>query len=612
MNPSPSYPDGIALDQLDSLSYTHPPHHPTILYSPSLSRSSSQASLTLDRLAQMKAARLSDESLKKRKSSGEVRRGMNGEGGGQGRGKGARFWLVFVALCCSCFLSALDLTAVSTALPSIAAEFESGEYSWVGSAYALTSTALIPWTGGLAFIFGRRPILLTSLAIFALGSALTGAGKSMSMVIAGRAIQGVGGGAVLTMTEIVVVDLVPIAERGAYLGILASVWAFASAIGPPIGGALASASAWRWLFYLNLPLSGLAMILVALFLNVRSPKTTRKEKLEQMDFVNILFVCASTATILALTWGGVSYPWSSFRVLVPLVLGLVGMVAFVFLEKSFVKVPTVPFEILASRTSLMGYLTTFLHGILVMCGVYFIPAYFQACFGDSPIQSGIHLFSLSFTVAPLAILTGISVTVLGHYRWQNIVGWMLITLSFGCMTLLKFDSPKTVWVPITVFLGSAAGILFSATNFAVLAPVKPAQQPHGMAFYGFVRSFGQVVGIAAGGTVLQNRLTATLPVAFAEKFGESSEIAFAAIPHIKDLPDPIRTLVRVSFADSLRLLWQICIAIAGVGLVLSFFIESIPLATVGDEENWGLEKRERSKSAGSEEKMVGGGEVLSA
>ncbi|GAA5883071.1 hypothetical protein JCM8547_003794, partial [Rhodosporidiobolus lusitaniae] len=174
--------------------------------------------------------------------------------------------------------------------------FDTADYSWVGTAYALTSTALIPWTGGLAAIFGRRPVMLAALSFFALGSALTGAGQNMTMVLAGRGIQGVGGGAILTMTEIIVTDLVPLAERGSFFGIIGAVWALASAIGPPIGGALANAGQWRWLFYLNLPLTGLAMLLVLLFLDVKTPQTSMKEKLEQMDYANVIFVAASTAT----------------------------------------------------------------------------------------------------------------------------------------------------------------------------------------------------------------------------------------------------------------------------------------------------------------------------
>ncbi|KIO16030.1 hypothetical protein M407DRAFT_234031 [Tulasnella calospora MUT 4182] len=161
--------------------------------------------------------------------------------------KGLRFWLVIVAMMVTTFLSAIDLTSVSTALPTIVQDLNGSEFAWVGSAFALGSTAMLPLVGGLAQIFGRRPVVLGSIAFFALGSGLCGGAKGMNMLIAGRAIQGVGGGGILAMAEIIVADLVPLSERGNYMGIFGAVWAVASAIGPPIGGAF-SQSNWRWLF----------------------------------------------------------------------------------------------------------------------------------------------------------------------------------------------------------------------------------------------------------------------------------------------------------------------------------------------------------------------------
>ncbi|ORY69454.1 iron permease [Leucosporidium creatinivorum] len=515
-------------------------------------------------------------------------------------GKGSRFWLVFLSLCISCFLSALDLTAVSSALPVMAADLHSDDYSWVGSAYALTSTALIPWTGGLAAIFGRRITMLGSLVIFAIGSAVTGAGPSMSIVILGRAIAGIGGGGILTMTEIVIVDLLPLAERGAFFGIVGSVWAIASAIGPPIGGALASAGQWRWLFYLNLPLTAIAIVLVFFFLRIKEPQTTMKEKLAQMDYVNVLFVAGATATILGLTWGGVTYSWSSYKVLVPLILGLVGMGAFFWIEKRFVKHPTVPFDILANRTSLVGFITTFIHGIAVLAALYYLPVFFQATKGASAIQSGVNLFSLSFTVAPLAIITGISVTITGHYANltpQQLIGWALIIIGFGLTSMLRWDSPKGAWVGYPIVMGLGLGIIYAATNFPVLAPLKPSQQPHAMAFYGFVRSFGQVFGIAIGSTILQNQLTKNLPAEFTAQLGGSAEIAFSSIPLIADLAEPLRTEVRAAFANSIQTIWQVLIGLSGLAFLLSFLMRSLPLTSEVDE-NWGLaEKKARDVEA---------------
>ncbi|TNY20768.1 major facilitator superfamily domain-containing protein [Rhodotorula diobovata] len=520
--------------------------------------------------------------------------------------KDARFWLIFLALFFCCFLAALDLTAVSTALPAIAAEFESSEFSWVGSAYALTSTALIPWTGGLAAIFGRRPVMIAAILLFALGSALTGAAQSMAMVIGGRSVQGVGGGAILTMVEIIVCDLVPLAERGAYFGIIGAVWALASTLGPPIGGALASAGAWRWLFYLNLPLAGLALTLTAVFLRVKTPQTTLKEKLERMDYWNVVFVAAATSTILGLTWGGSTYSWSSFRVLVPLILGLVGMVAFMLIERSFVKYPTVPFDILAHRNAILGYFATFLHSVAVLGVIYWLPVYFQMR-GDSAVQSGVKLFPLSFTIAPFAIIVGASVTITGHYVAQNLLGWAFATVGAGLYTLLEYDSGPASWAGFSVVAGIGLGMLYAATNFPILAPLKPSQQPYAITFFGFVRSFGQLFGITISSTIMSNQLSMKLPDAFVG--GEiTGDAAYALIPQIKNLAEPLRTEVQIAFADSLVVLWQVLIGICGLGFLVSIGLKSLPLTMETDAENWGLEDRSKAKAPqGGEEEKVGGG-----
>ncbi|GAA5882906.1 hypothetical protein JCM16303_006639 [Sporobolomyces ruberrimus] len=509
--------------------------------------------------------------------------------------KDIRFYLVFLSICCSIFLSALDLTSVSTALPSIAADFETENYSWIGSSYTLASTALIPWMGGFAFIFGRRPVMVASILVFALGSALTGAAQNVPMIIAGRTIQGAGGGGIQTLCAILVVDLVPIAERGPYFGLMAAVWAAASAAGPPVGGALASAGQWRWLFYLNLPICAVAVGLVLAFLKVKTPQTTWREKLQQMDWFNLLFVASATSAILGLTWGGVTYSWTSYQVLVPLILGLAGIVAFVYLEK-FSAHPTVPFDILTHYTSVAGYVICFLHSLLVLSVLYFFPVYLQSVVGDSAVESGVHSFTLSFTLAPMAMLVGFSIAKTGHYKVQTVVGLALVSVGMGLMTLLTGHSKKAEWIGYPIVVGLGAGALYSSTNFAVLAPLSPSQQPYASAFYGFIRAAGQVFGISIGSSVLQNRLNATLPPALLAKLGGSGEIAFAAIPIIKTLPEPLRSEVREAFAESTKTIWQVMIGVAGIAFLFSLTLKNIPLSKERDEA-WGLEEEKRKVPA---------------
>ncbi|SCV71578.1 BQ2448_3166 [Microbotryum intermedium] len=496
--------------------------------------------------------------------------------------RGGRFWLVFLALCVSCFLAALDLTAVSTALPAMAADFQSGKFSWVGSAYTLTSTALIPWTANLASIFGRRATLFGSLLLFATGSGVVGSARSMGAVILGRSIQGAGGGGILTMSEILVVDLVPLVDRGAFFAIIGAVWALASAIGPPLGGALASAGAWRWLFYLNIPLTGIVTLLVLLFLRVKSPQTTFKGKLALIDYYNVVFVAGATATILGLTWGGVTYSWTSYNVLVPLISGIVAMGLFLWLEQGL-EHPTVPFDVLRHRSSLLGLLTNFLHGIAALAAIYYLTVYFQAAKLATAADAGVHTFSLSFTIAPMAILAGVSVVVLGTYRMQNIVGWVLSVIGFGLTSMLKEHSSKAAWTGYPIVMGVGLGILYGCLDFPVLAPLQPSQQPHAMAFFGFTHSFGQVLGISLGATILQNELSRHLPHDIVASHFGNARFAYSAIPDIHLL---------------LRMIWLVMVGVSGMAFILSWFIEDVPLTTETDE-NWELSEKKSDRSAGS-------------
>ncbi|KIO20425.1 hypothetical protein M407DRAFT_29949, partial [Tulasnella calospora MUT 4182] len=330
-----------------------------------------------------------------------------------------QFWLIFVALMVTSFLSAIDLTSVSTALPTIVEDLNGTDFAWVGSAFALGSTAILLLIGGLSQIFGRRPITIGSILLFALGSGICGGATNMAMLIAGRTIQGMGGGGILATSEIVVADMVPLRQRGAYMGAIGAIYAIASAIGPPIGGAF-SQSNWRWLFYMNLPLSAIALALVWFFLHLKVPQDDLRSKMQRMDWIgNILVIIGTTLTVIALSWAGAKYPWSSYQVLVPLVLGMAFVVGFFVYEAKVPVGPVVPWELVNNRTSFFGYATTFLHGIVATCIIYYLAVYLQGTLMQSPVKSGVSAFGLALTITPGAIACGATVSIFNIYRPQN-------------------------------------------------------------------------------------------------------------------------------------------------------------------------------------------------
>ncbi|GBE86270.1 Efflux pump FUS6 [Sparassis crispa] len=517
--------------------------------------------------------------------------------------KGSAFWLSFLALAVSIFLSAIDLTAVGTALPTVTKALNGGDdFSWVGSAYALTSTAILPLSGSLADIFGRKPIMLVSIAFFAVGSAIAGASHNMHMLIAARAVQGIGGGGIINLTEIIVSDLVPLAERGVYQGLIGLVWAVASGIGPPVGGAFAQHGAWRWLFYMNLPLTGVAFALVVIFLRVRSPNGSILTKLARVDWSGSAIIMAgSTLVIIGLTWGGIQYPWSSANVLAPLIIGLVLIGAFFVFEAKVPREPTIPWEVVTNRTSLGGFVGTFVHGLASISVIYYLPVYFQACLNASPIRSGVQSLPTALVIAPFAMICGVTVQIMNKYRPVNAMGWILMIIGLGLLCLLKANSDASQWIGFQIVAAAGTGLIYASTVFAILAPLPVERTASALAFFAFLRAFGQTWGITISSTILQNELKRNIPAAFASQFPQGSEIAYSAIPIIPTLPEPLRTEVRVAFASSMATVWKTMIGICGLGFLSVLLLKEIPMlkytdGTYGLHEQEPLEDTEKAVS----------------
>ncbi|KAF7365715.1 MFS domain-containing protein [Mycena venus] len=512
--------------------------------------------------------------------------------------KSRAFWLSFVAIMFAEFLAALDLTAVGTALPTIAEELKDtrGDYIWVGSAYALSSTAFIPLSGNLADVFGRRSVMLASIAFFVLGSALAGASQNMNMMIAARAIQGIGGGGILTLTEIITADLVPLAERGLYQGLIALVWALASFSGPPIGGGLSQGGkSWRWLFYLNLPVGGTAFALVLVFLSVKRPEGSIRDKLAKVDWVgNAIVITGTGLANVGLSWAGIRYAWSSAQVLVPLVIGLVLLVVFAVYEAKFAAWPAIPHDIVTNRTSLSGLLTTIMHGIISIGLVFYLPVFFQACFGASPLRSAVDFLPAALTTTPFGFLAVLSITMSKKYRPVNWASWAISIIGFGLFSTIREDTSTGKWVGYQIICAIGVGPLFGAPMFPLLAPLPNTRAASALALFSFTRAFSQTWGITIASTILQNMLKKKLPATFVAQFPPGFEIAFAAIPAIRQLEEPVRTQVRAAFADSMSVIWQSMIGFAGLGLVLSFLMAEVPMGTTVDE-SYALKEKEKDR-----------------
>ncbi|KAH8810346.1 major facilitator superfamily domain-containing protein [Flagelloscypha sp. PMI_526] len=496
--------------------------------------------------------------------------------------KGSAFWLSIISLLLSCFLCALDVTAVGTMLPTISNDLGGTDnFAWIGTAYMLAATVFLPLSGNLADIFGRRSILMLFVAIFALGSALAGSAQSMNWLIAARTVQGTGSGGIGTIADIIISDLVPLSERGLYQGLFAVVWAFASAVGPIIGGSLAERASWRWLFYMNLPISGIAIGFVFVFLRVRTPPGAIKSKLAAVDWSgNVIVIAGATLCNIGLSWAGVRYAWSDVHVLAPLIVGFALIIIFVIHQRYIASQPTVPGDVVGNGTTFSAFLGTFIHGITSIALIYYLPVYFQAVLGASPIASGVDILPTSLLIAPMALASGLYTQVFQSYVPCNYVGWITTVAGFGVLSLMKADSSHAQWIGYQFVVATGIGLLFASTVFPALAPLPLERAAASLALLAFIRSFAQSWGITITATILQNELKRSLPAEFISEFPSGVEIAFAIINQIPSLPEPLQSEVKVAFANSMSTIWKTMVGIAGIGLLSVFLMKEIPLPDV--------------------------------
>ncbi|KAK9311887.1 major facilitator superfamily domain-containing protein [Lipomyces starkeyi] len=473
-------------------------------------------------------------------------------------------------------VAALDATTITTALEYMTSSLHgsSVEAIWASTSFLLTSTAFQPLFAGFSEIFGRRPITAIAVVMFTAGACVAGWAHSFAALIAGRSIQGAGGGGIIAMTEVIITDIIPLRERGKYWGLVSMMWAIGSVTGPVIGGAFAQNVTWRWIFWINLPFCGLAFPLIPLFLRLSLVHSKFSEKMRRIDWIGtVLFVGSVTSILLSVSFGGVMFPWKSFRVVVPLVVGGCGTIVFCIYEWFVPAEPMIPMRIFTDRTAIVNYVGTLMHGIILWCTIYFISLYFLVVKDFTPIMDGVAAFPLTFTIAPASVAVGVAVSITGRFRWALWVGWALTVVGMGLMTMLTMDSSTGQFIGLTIVEGIGTGMLFPSMGTAIQASVDQENVAISSAMFSFSRALGQTFGVAIGGSIFTNRITALAlqSSVLRDKAASYGQDAFALVELAKHL-DPsseVRLeLVRV-YAESLQMIWKIMIAFAGVGFLTS-------------------------------------------
>ncbi|KAA0548193.1 MFS transporter [Bacillus sp. BGMRC 2118] len=408
---------------------------------------------------------------------------------------------VLAAVMLAMFMSAIEATIVSTAMPAIASDLGNFSlYSWVFSSYLLMNAVTVLIYGKLSDLYGRKPILIIGIAIFLVGSVLCGFANSMEMLILFRFIQGFGAGAVMPIASTIVGDMYTKEERAKIQGYLSSVWGISAVLGPAIGGLLVQYVSWKYVFWLNVPLGILATIVLLLFLHENIEK-----KKHEIDYLGagLLFI-GVTALMVVLVEGGVRWTWTSAPVITLLVVSIIVFVLF-YLQERRAKEPMMPFSLWKEQSILIANITSLTTGIMLIGVSSFLPAFVQGVMEQPPIIAGFTLTTMSIGWPIASMIAGKSLLTIG-FRTTSIIGGISLILGAIVFATMSPDSGP-IWAAFGSFL-LGVGMGFTTTSFivSIQSTVEWKQRGIATATNMFMRSLGSTIGAALLGGILNSRL----------------------------------------------------------------------------------------------------------
>ncbi|KAK4150316.1 general substrate transporter [Chaetomidium leptoderma] len=522
-----------------------------------------------------------------------------------------RFWGIVASLAFTALCSSIEGTIITSALPTITAELGGGsDFIWVPNGYFLATMVMLPLMAQAANVFGRRWLTLISVAMFTFGSGICGGANSPAMLIGGRVVQGLGGGGIALMINIVLTDLVPLRERGKYMAIVQMVSAVGAALGPFLGGLLTERSTWRWVFYINLPIGGTSLIALFFFLRVASPPAgTWTEKLGRIDFIgNAIFMASTVAVLIGVTWGGTVYPWKSANVIVPLVLGFLGIGLFLTYEWTIAKNPSLPRGAVVERTAATVLAVTFLTTLCTYWSFYFMPIYFQGVLGKSAFWSGVDALPLFAGLFPFAILGGILLSKFGRYKPMHLIGMSIVTISFGLFSLLDQYSSTAAWACFQLLCAMGSGLMIAILLPAMQAPLDESLVAVSTGVWTFVRAFATVWGVTIPAAIFDNevasRAASLSNQTLAGYLNGGKAYQYATQTFLDSIQEPAsRAEVVQIFSSSIKIVWYVGTAFAGLGWLLVWLEKEVTLRSKLNTK-FGIEEKKKE----DEEKMAKNGE----
>ncbi|KAK4152392.1 major facilitator superfamily domain-containing protein [Chaetomidium leptoderma] len=494
---------------------------------------------------------------------------------------GMTLGLIVLALCLSVFTMALDNSIIATAIPKITDQFKSlPDVGWYASSYLLTTAALQLLFGRFYTFFSIKYVFLIAIFLFEIGSLICGVAQNSVTLIVGRAVAGVGAAGIFSGALTILAYSVPLAKRPLYTGAIGSMYGLASISGPLMGGAFTDHATWRWCFFINLPVGAVTMVVIAWFFP--DPKRraaggegdTVWQRIMRFDpFGTAVFMPAIISLLLALQWGGTTYAWNSWRVILLFCFFAVLIVVFVFFQFRQGDLATVPPRIFKKRS-------VWSSGFFIMClggaflgSVYYLPIWFQAVKDASAVGSGIMNLPMLVAVVLLSVVGGVAVTLWGYYTPFMIVGSVLAAVGYGLSTTFEPDTGSGAWIGYQIIIGAGIGISFQQPLMAVQTVLDIEDVPTGTSLIIFLQTLGGALFVAVSQNVFTNKLVEYVG-AYVPEIPDPSFILGVGTTSVRTAVDPaFLPGIKLAFNDSLTQTFYVFAALSAISILGAVAVE---------------------------------------
>jgi EmrB/QacA subfamily drug resistance transporter len=410
--------------------------------------------------------------------------------------------LIMIAIMSTMLFAALNQTIVGTALPRIIADLGGLEYfSWVFTIYMLASSITAILVGKLSDIYGRKPFILIGIGIFMLGSFLSGTSNSIIELIIYRGVQGFGGGMIMSTAFTAIGDLFSPRERGRWQGMMGSVFGLASVFGPTLGGWIVDHTDWHWVFWVFLPFGFIAFILI-----MRLFPSVEKSETDPIDYSgSIVLTLTIVPLLLALTWGGSEYSWSSFQIIGLLVFTVIALLSFIWIEKR-AKSPVLPLHLFRNKIFTLSNLVGFTLGAGMFGAIMYMPFFIQGVIGQSATVSGLMMMPMTLSMVLTSAVCGQLITKTGKYKIFALVGLFVMSMGMFSLSMMGSSTSNLIAISNIIFVGLGLGMAFPVFTLTVQNAVSHKLLGTATATTQLFRQLGGTVGVAVMGTIMSNRM----------------------------------------------------------------------------------------------------------